>query len=679
MLGNLMSSAVQKGADYIKDFASIGLEYNTTMENYVTNFKTMLGGSSEAAEQLTGDLEDMAASTPFAMSDLADATQTLLSFGQDSSTVLDTLQNLGDISMGDAGKLQSLTLAFAQASSSGKLMGQDLMQMINAGFNPLQSIIDRTGVSMSDLKEFMSSGKASADLKKQMKAAQKEVKTMGESASDGAKLLAQMAEDGSISAETLGMIFEMETGPGGRFHNAMKAASETFSGMLSTLQDDSAALLGKVFKPISNWLKDEIMPRAQDFISAVDEGFEVGGLAGAWSAATGKIKGYLGELGQAALDVGSDLLADILSGITGDEVSGEQIKSIFTSLWSDVSAGLNGMMETGKGLLKGIADGLGTDTENGENIVDTLSKIWTDSSADLATFKDSATNLLGTIYQSLTGEEMTPESVGAKIGLIFKEGTEAMSGILSSATTYFNDVATALGDPDKTLLEKVGTVFESGLTAMNNIKNEAGHLFTDIYAALTGDEEGAQKIRDWLDFVFATPEEWKSRMEQGVDFVSDVFDPESDLVRGAYAEEHKTQYLQMVGKLYSEIATASGYQVEHDDRQVAVSEGLLDDWMTIINQGIENEDYDKTITQLYDLYDKVFNQEKTEGEGEEESDLSAAITGLKGSIDAMPGNVSASAAAALNGAKVEMDGQVVGNIVIATMSRMNRTTQKTYG
>ena len=135
----------------------------------------------------------------------------------------------------------------------------------------------------------------------------------------------------------------------------------------------------------------------------------------------------------------------------------------------------------------------------------------------------------------------------------------------------------------------------------------------------------------------------------------------------------------MVGKLYSEIATASGYQVEHDDRQVAVSEGLLDDWMTIINQGIENEDYDKTITQLYDLYDKVFNQEKTEGEGEEESDLPAAITGLKGSIDAIPGNVSASAAAALNGAKVEMDGQVVGNLVIATMSRMNRTTQKTYG
>lgn len=647
------------------------------MENYVTNFKTMLGGSGEAAETLVADLEDMAASTPFAMSDLADSTQTLLSFGQDSSTVLDTLQNLGDISMGDAGKLQSLTLAFAQASSSGKLMGQDLMQMINAGFNPLQSIIDRTGVSMGDLKDFMSNGKASAELKKQMKAAQKEVDAMGESASDGAKLLAQMAEDGSISAETLGMIFEMETGPGGRYHNAMQAASETFSGMLSTLQDDSAALLGKVFKPISNWLKDEIMPRAQDFISTVDKGFEVGGLAGAWSAATGKIKGYLGELGQAALDVGSDLLADILSGITGDEVSGEQIKGVFTSLWNDVSAGLNGMLETGKGLLKGIADGLGTDTENSENIVDTLSKIWTDASVDLTAFQSSATGLLGTIYESLTGEEMTPESVGSKIGLIFKEGTEAMSGILSSATTYFNDVATALGDPDATLLEKVGTVFKSGLTAMNNIKSEAGHLFTDIYAALTGDEQGAQKIRDWIDFVFATPEEWGNRIEQGADFVGDVFDPESDLVRGAYAEEHKTSYLQMVGDLYNEIGVASQYQVEQDGREVYVSQDVLDNWMTTIQQGIENEDYDNTISQLYDLYDKVFNEEKTEGEGDEDTDISAAITGLKGSLDAIPGNVSASAAAALNGAKVEMDGQVVGNLVIAAMSRMNRMAQKT--
>ena len=217
MLGNLMADAARKGAELVKNTASAGIKYNASMETYVTNFKTMLGGSSEAAQQLTSDLEDMAASTPFAMSDLAGATNTLLAFGQSSDTVLDTLESLGDISMGDANKLQSLTLAFAQASSSGKLMGQDLMQMINAGFNPLQTIVEKTGASMGDLKEFMSTGKASKELKKQMQAARKEVKALGDNASDGAKMLVQMYEDGAISADLLGQVFDIETSPGGRF------------------------------------------------------------------------------------------------------------------------------------------------------------------------------------------------------------------------------------------------------------------------------------------------------------------------------------------------------------------------------------------------------------------------------------------------------------------------------
>ena len=65
---------------------------------------------------------------------------------------------LGDVSQGNKERFDSLTLAFAQVGSAGKLSGQDLLQFVNAGFNPLNEISKMTGESMAELKERMSAG-----------------------------------------------------------------------------------------------------------------------------------------------------------------------------------------------------------------------------------------------------------------------------------------------------------------------------------------------------------------------------------------------------------------------------------------------------------------------------------------------------------------------------------------
>ncbi len=124
------------------------------------SFSTLLGSESKG-KALFKDITDFATSTPMMESDLARAAQTMLSFNISSEKVMPLLKQMGDISMGDSQKLQSLALAFSQASSSGKLMGQDLMQMINAGFNPLVEISKKTGRSMTDLKDAMSKGEIS--------------------------------------------------------------------------------------------------------------------------------------------------------------------------------------------------------------------------------------------------------------------------------------------------------------------------------------------------------------------------------------------------------------------------------------------------------------------------------------------------------------------------------------
>jgi tape measure domain-containing protein len=85
--------------------------------------------------------------------------QTLLGFGINAKKILPDMKMLGDISMGDADRLGSLTLAFAQVGAAGKLSGQDLLQFVNAGFNPLQEISIKTGKSMGQLRKDMEDGK----------------------------------------------------------------------------------------------------------------------------------------------------------------------------------------------------------------------------------------------------------------------------------------------------------------------------------------------------------------------------------------------------------------------------------------------------------------------------------------------------------------------------------------
>ena len=82
----------------------------------------------------------------------------MLGFGLASESIVPHLKAIGDISGGNAEKFSSLVLSFSQMSSVGKLMGQDLLQMINAGFNPLEEISRKTGKSIGVLKEEMSKG-----------------------------------------------------------------------------------------------------------------------------------------------------------------------------------------------------------------------------------------------------------------------------------------------------------------------------------------------------------------------------------------------------------------------------------------------------------------------------------------------------------------------------------------
>ena len=178
-------------------------------QNMETSINVLLG-SERKGKQLFSELTEFAKVSPLQYSDTVSRAQMMLGFGIEQSKVVPYLKAIGDISMGDRQNFNSLSLAFSQMSAAGKLMGQDLMQMVNAGFQPLQVISEKTGKSIGQLKEEMSKGKISA----------------------------QMVQQAFLDA----------TSAGGKYYQMSSKASQTIGGQLSMLEDSFDALFNDLGK-----------------------------------------------------------------------------------------------------------------------------------------------------------------------------------------------------------------------------------------------------------------------------------------------------------------------------------------------------------------------------------------------------------------------------------------------
>ena len=146
----------------LKQFATEIISVRGEIESLQISFETLAG--KRKGNQLFSEIKEFAAHTPMMMGDLAKGAQTMLAFNIEAEKVMPILKAIGDISMGDSQKFNSLALAFSQMSATGKLMGQDLLQMINAGFNPLSVISEKTGKSIGELKEEMEQGKITTEM-----------------------------------------------------------------------------------------------------------------------------------------------------------------------------------------------------------------------------------------------------------------------------------------------------------------------------------------------------------------------------------------------------------------------------------------------------------------------------------------------------------------------------------
>lgn len=327
------------------------VKYNANIEQLTTSFEVMTGSAEEAAS-IVERLKTMGAETPFETLDLAETTQLLMNYGITADEAISRMSMLGDIAQGSAEKMQRIATAYGQMSSAGKVQLEDIRQMIESGYNPLQEIAESTGESMASLYERISKG--------------------------------------TLAVEEITASMERSTSEGGKYFESMAKQAETLSGRLSTLKDEAQSFLGNLFSGATDSLRDDVLPMATDIIDALNTGFESGGIDGLMDAFNrelpklltwgvdaaknvmsgiskqlpGMVKGLFSAL-PSVLSSATELIPELVTSLMG--VASEVVENLIAQLPELVPTILDGLWNVAGSILTGavdivrsVGDGIGT-------------------------------------------------------------------------------------------------------------------------------------------------------------------------------------------------------------------------------------------------------------------------------------------------------------------------------
>lgn len=399
-MANLASQAISKIVDGFKQLVGGAVDYQNSMEYYTTSFTVMTGSADKAGETVK-KLADIGATTPFDMPQLADATSLLMNFGFSADDAVDSMMMLGDISQGNADKLNSIARAYGKMNSAQKVTLEDINMMIDAGFNPLQEISEKTGESMQSLYDRISKGKMSVD---------------------------EITES-----------MKRSTSEGGKYFQSMDAQSQTLDGRLSTLSDTINSKLGEALQPILQKAADEWIPNITNAIDNMDVDSVVSVIDDIVSA-VGDLFGFIMDNGGTIISlvagIGTAMLTwnvvSMINGVVG-AVKAFQLANEGASV---AQALLNGVMNANPimlvvTLLAGLVATIITLWNTNEGFRNAVINVWN-------AFKDTVENVItsvgGFIDNLISWFQALPGSIGSFLGNVISNVQNWASNMASRAS-----------------------------------------------------------------------------------------------------------------------------------------------------------------------------------------------------------------------------------------------------
>lgn len=143
--------------------ATKGLSLGSMLEQNKLSFKA-LTGSAEGSRTVLSSVADFAANNPFQMLDVSNVAREMVAMSVPAKDVSEHLNTIGNVAVASGGDLKGIGHVFSQVAAQGKLMTQDMYQLVNQGVAIMPALSRTTGKSMDQIRDDMSKGKITFDV-----------------------------------------------------------------------------------------------------------------------------------------------------------------------------------------------------------------------------------------------------------------------------------------------------------------------------------------------------------------------------------------------------------------------------------------------------------------------------------------------------------------------------------
>lgn len=307
----------------MQDKISNGSAYAAERENYKRNYASMT--DDETGKKLYESIMKYGDTTPYDTSVMLGKGMEMLSYGIDKKNVPEFMDIIGNIAMGDANKFSGLSYAISQSMAAGKLNAQDKNQMVGYGFNPLEFVAKNQGVSIAEATKMMSDGKITSDM---LVEALRTATSEGERYHDAVNAMSDTFSglQGQLESAKKNIEIAMGEGYNEARKKGMEKEIEAYNGDLGEKMKNAYSMVGAYEAEMENQYQQSIINAMQDATKRIEEE----GLTGIeaekvmWEAKTqAEIDYKNSEEYQKKLQAEKSLVANIQSSLTE---SGEYVK-----------------------------------------------------------------------------------------------------------------------------------------------------------------------------------------------------------------------------------------------------------------------------------------------------------------------------------------------------------------
>lgn len=198
-------------------FVGAALDGAAKAEQLQVAFTTMTG-SADVAKQTLASLTNFAATTPFNLVEVQEASKKLLAFGVAAQDIEPTLRKLGDVSAGIGAPLGEIAYLFGTIKTQGVAMTQDIRQFASRGIPIYEALAEVMDTNVESVGELISAGK--------------------------------------IGFPEVEAAFTEMTKEGSKFGGLMAEQSKTFGGAVSNIEDSIGQLLVAMGQSLLPMAKD---------------------------------------------------------------------------------------------------------------------------------------------------------------------------------------------------------------------------------------------------------------------------------------------------------------------------------------------------------------------------------------------------------------------------------------